>query len=75
MIGLNTAVFGAWQYAQATKDFKLLRQLQAHATLSQENLDAGRWWTFLTSAFSHQAPGHFIFNMVRERGSNMNWNP
>lgn len=65
MIGLNTAVFGAWQIADYTKDRDLMAKLNKHAVLSQSNLEAGRYYTFITSAFSHKDPIHFIFNMVR----------
>ena len=32
--------------------------------LSAANWRAGRYYTMLTSAFSHQAPVHFLFNMI-----------
>lgn len=66
MIGLNTAVFGAWQTADMTKNRQLAANLTKHTVLSQRNLDAGRYYTFVTSAFSHKDTFHFIFNMVRE---------
>lgn len=64
IIGLNAAVFGAWKYAESTRDSKLLRLLQQHATLSWDNMLAGRYWTIFTSAFSHTWTMHFAFNMI-----------
>lgn len=66
LIGLNTAVFGAWQVAEATKNNDLSAKLHKHAILSQNNLENGRYHTLITSAFSHKDPFHFIFNMVRK---------
>ena len=40
-----------------------MKILQDHATLSWSNIEAGRYHTVLTAAFSHQALGHFGFNM------------
>lgn len=64
LIGLNTAVFGAWAYASATKNAKLQRKLSEHFTLSRYNLQCGRYHTLLTSAFSHVNIAHFAFNML-----------
>lgn len=63
IIGLNTAMFGAWQYARSQRDRKLLQQLYNNATLSWENIRAGRHWTLITNAFSHINLVHFAFNM------------
>lgn len=67
LIGLNTVVFGAWQIAAATNNHELTRKLHQHATLSEDNLVAGRYHTLVTSAFSHKDLGHFALNMVREQ--------
>ncbi|GAB1734800.1 hypothetical protein NU195Hw_g1928t1 [Hortaea werneckii] len=79
LIGLNTAIFALWQYAAhqpPTPSHHHLRHektpltpetLTAHTTLSWPNLHAGRYWTLLTSAFSHQDPVHFLFNMLSLR--------
>ena len=64
MIGINTAVFCAWQYARAQRDNDLLVRFQQNATCSWENVKAGRYHTLITSAFTHHAPQHFLFNMV-----------
>ncbi|KAK5699957.1 hypothetical protein LTR97_006091 [Elasticomyces elasticus] len=63
IIGLNTAVFGGWQYAQYNRDHKLLRTLQDNFLLSWQNVRDGRPWVVLTSAFSHMSVTHFAFNM------------
>ncbi|KAK5699346.1 hypothetical protein LTR17_023315 [Elasticomyces elasticus] len=63
IIGLNTAVFGGWQYAQYNRDHKLLRTLQDNFLLSWKNVQDGRPWVVLTSAFSHMSVTHFAFNM------------
>ncbi|KAK5133036.1 hypothetical protein LTR08_008241 [Meristemomyces frigidus] len=63
LIGTNTAVFGAWQYADATRDSSLLQLLHDNATSSTANLRAGRYWTLLTAAFSQKDLTHFAFNM------------
>ena len=63
IIGLNTAVFGTWYYAQSTNDSPLLQWLNENFTLSMVNYRAGRYWTLLTSAFAHQNFVHFLFNM------------
>ncbi|KAI7331394.1 hypothetical protein KC354_g18276, partial [Hortaea werneckii] len=74
LIGLNTAIFALWQYAlhqppqphRARDDSNPITSflLSDHTTLSDSNLRAGRPWTLLTSAFSHQDPLHFTFNML-----------
>ena len=63
LLGLNIIPFVLWQYARSTRDMNLLNKLQRNATISIESINSGRWWTALTSTFSHQDPFHFIFNM------------
>ncbi|GAB7332741.1 hypothetical protein MBLNU13_g04482t1 [Cladosporium sp. NU13] len=63
IIGLNIAVFGGWVYANATRDSKLQQLLMNNATLSWYNARAKRYWTMITSAFSHKDLGHIFFNM------------
>ena len=36
----------------------------AHFTESLDNAARGRWWTALTSAFSHRDAAHLLANMV-----------
>ncbi|KAI7529252.1 hypothetical protein KC331_g15318 [Hortaea werneckii] len=76
LIGLNTAIFALWQYAlhqppsphrphdRSNQNQITPSLLSDHTTLSSSNLRAGRSWTLLTSAFSHQEPWHFAFNML-----------
>lgn len=61
-LGINTAVFAAWQYADS--DMKLKRWLFENAILSEQNFRAGRYHTLITSAFSHRELSHFAFNMI-----------
>ncbi|KAF2769008.1 rhomboid-domain-containing protein [Teratosphaeria nubilosa] len=67
IIGLNTAVFAAWQYAEVTRDFNIIRLLEDHFLLSERNVKAGRYWTLVTSAFSHMHIWHFALNMMTFR--------
>lgn len=64
IIGVNVAVFGAWRYAIAKKDQKLLRGLTENFTTSLNNWKEGRVWTLVTSAFSHIQPMHLAFNCI-----------
>lgn len=77
IIGLNAAVFGAWQLALAKRDSKLLQQLRNNTLCSTENMRSGRYYTLITSALSHQEPMHFGFNMISfyAFGSIMSWIP
>nr|POE96889.1 rhomboid-like protein 12, mitochondrial [Quercus suber] len=63
-IGLNTAVFVVWRTALVNRDTKLGKTLQEHFTLSITNINQQRWFTTITSAFSHIDLTHFVFNMV-----------
>lgn len=64
IIGLNLAVFGGWVYANTTHDAKLQQLLMDNATLSWYNARAKRYWTLITSAFSHKDLMHIAFNMI-----------
>jgi membrane associated rhomboid family serine protease len=64
ILGINTAVFATWNYAQSTKDGKLLKFLNDNFLCSWSNINIGRWWTSVTSAFSHINVAHFAFNMI-----------
>ncbi|KAK3715548.1 hypothetical protein LTR37_007036 [Vermiconidia calcicola] len=64
IIGVNAAVFGAWQLAITEKNQTLYRNLDENFKLSLNNWKDGRAWTIITSAFSHQMLAHFAFNMM-----------
>jgi membrane associated rhomboid family serine protease len=64
IIAMNVGVFGAWVYADYFKDSKMQKLLMNNATLSWYNANANRYWTLVTSAFSHQGFNHVLFNML-----------
>jgi len=64
LVIINTSVFCTWYYASATNDNKLFRYLRENAVLSWSNIKANRYWTLVTSAFSHQGFSHILFNML-----------
>lgn len=70
ILGINGAVFAAWSYVQIFQGTSyrppsarwLARWLQDNFINSYENLHNGRFWTLVTSSFSHAEPGHALFN-------------
>lgn len=75
-IGLNGAVFGAWLWSsqrgrssmrQANSppsiQQRVERGLNTNFLLKADDIPKGRWWTLLTSAFSHREPYHILGNM------------
>lgn len=52
---LNMAGFIAW--------YKYPSLMLNHASTSEANLKSGRYWTIVTSAFSHRSLFHFLMNM------------
>ncbi|KAI0254298.1 hypothetical protein BJV78DRAFT_1152427 [Lactifluus subvellereus] len=70
ILGVNGAVFAAWSYVQMFQNVadrppgvkRLTRWLQNNFTNSYENLHKGRFWTLVTSTFSHAQPGHAFVN-------------
>jgi len=64
LIIMNTAVFATWYYASTTNDSKMFRYLRENAVLSWSNVKANRYWTLVTSAFSHKDLMHILFNML-----------
>ncbi|GAB7364701.1 hypothetical protein MBLNU230_g5501t1 [Neophaeotheca triangularis] len=64
IIGVNTAIFGGWQYAKSTSERNLAEKLFRNTFTSTEHVASGLWHTLLTCAFTHVAPQHFLFNMV-----------
>lgn len=64
-VGLNTFVFLCWQVPKSKPDYTWIRRaLWEDWTLSSRNFMQGRWWTAITSAFSHADPFHLLFNMI-----------
>ncbi|KAJ1968232.1 hypothetical protein IWQ62_001369 [Dispira parvispora] len=68
IMGLNGLVFVAWGYgedmARVQGDTSLLATMIQNFTTSLDNWEAGRWWTLVTSAFSHKTVTHLALNMV-----------
>lgn len=70
-IGINSAVFIFWQAARSQASSQERRQkvaklgydMQRNFILSAQNIKEGRWWTTVTSAFSHMSLGHIAMNM------------
>ncbi|KAJ3406794.1 hypothetical protein HDV05_005829 [Chytridiales sp. JEL 0842] len=65
-MGLNTAVFLAWQYAfmkQGQGDYSLLQWMEKNFYSSWNTMLDGRLWTMVTCAFSHNTLPHFALNM------------
>ncbi|KAJ1657544.1 hypothetical protein IWQ61_003083 [Dispira simplex] len=68
IMGLNGIVFVAWGYgedmARVQGDTSLWAIMLQNFTNSLDNWEAGRWWTLVTSAFSHKTVTHLALNMV-----------
>jgi len=70
VLGINGVVFAAWTFVlmfqgtlQPPPSVRwLARWLQDNFINSYENLRQGRFWTLITSTFSHAQPGHALFN-------------
>ncbi|KAH9062084.1 rhomboid-domain-containing protein [Lactarius vividus] len=70
ILGINGAVFAAWSYVQMFQGTSyrppsaewLTRWLKDNFINSYENLRNGRFWTLVTSTFSHAQFGHALFN-------------
>ncbi|KAI0285032.1 hypothetical protein BGY98DRAFT_946761 [Russula aff. rugulosa BPL654] len=74
ILGINGVVFAAWSYVEMFRgtasrygvpppDVRwLARWLQDNFLNSYENLRRGRFWTLVTSTFSHAEPGHALLN-------------
>jgi len=67
LLGLNAIPFGLWMYAEFTKNQRLQHTIQKNTLVSPAAVDQGRWWTLITSSFSHQEVLHFAFNMFTMR--------
>ena len=65
LVGVNVLVYIAWQSAIRAGDDSFLAGLMlGNFMVSLEAVSAGRYWTLLTSAFSHIDPIHLFVNML-----------
>ncbi|KAI5117506.1 hypothetical protein M0805_009675 [Coniferiporia weirii] len=65
ILGLNGAVYFAWQYATDLArhgDPSLYIKMQRNILLSWRNIREGRIWTAITSTFSHSSASHIFLN-------------
>ena len=60
IIMINIGVFLAWQYAIYNQDIQFMGM---NFLVSFSALFYGRWWTLITSVFSHNAFFHIFINM------------
>ena len=64
IIGLNVAVFLLWMLGGGERGgSELARFMNANFVVSLEAVKAGRVWTLVTAAFSHEAGMHLLLNM------------
>lgn len=70
-IGTNVAVFARWRIytpkpGQDDREAEIqhIKYMHDNYTISCRNMEQGRWWTLLTSSFSHNSPMHLLFNMI-----------
>lgn len=77
-IGTNIYIWGKWHVIPDMEAAKQGRDSRAYKravtrhheymvdnyTLSRKNIAEGRWWTLLTSAFSHYDLAHLGINML-----------
>ncbi|KAG5459063.1 MAG: hypothetical protein BJ554DRAFT_593 [Olpidium bornovanus] len=69
LLGINTAVFVAWKYAEELYrqegNWKFLAFMRRNFSAGYlSSVRDGRVWTFLTAAYSHRDFSHFLLNMV-----------
>jgi len=64
LLGLNVAVYVAWQLAARQSGEAALDFMAANFRVSLGAVLSGRVWTLLTSACSHVEPGHLFVNML-----------
>eukprot|EP01127_Copromyxa_protea_P013081 TRINITY_DN3479_c0_g1_i1.p1 TRINITY_DN3479_c0_g1~~TRINITY_DN3479_c0_g1_i1.p1 ORF type:complete len:286 (-),score=26.15 TRINITY_DN3479_c0_g1_i1:56-913(-) len=62
IIGLNVIVFLLWQVFGSQKEGAII--MRDNFISSINHIKRHRYWTILTSTFSHQSPSHLIFNMM-----------
>ncbi|POS79595.1 hypothetical protein DHEL01_v202018 [Diaporthe helianthi] len=77
-IGANVYIWGRWHvlpdanaakqgrdsHAYQLAQTKHIRYMNDNYTLSRKNMAEGRWWTLITSAFSHYDMAHLGINML-----------
>lgn len=63
LILLNVGVFMLWQAAKLDH-FTSLEWMVDNFTVSFDGLAAGRWWTLITSVFSHNWFLHLLINLL-----------
>jgi membrane associated rhomboid family serine protease len=64
IIGLNTAVFFAWQYAKSTNNQIVSSILRTEFITSKLHMKLKHYFSLIGAAFSHYEPSHFLFNML-----------
>ncbi len=62
LIFINVLVFLAW--FKASQSPEQLQWMSDHFLVSGESLREGRYWTLITSAFSHNLLIHIVLNML-----------
>lgn len=64
---VNGYVWYQWQVAEhrASKgNYAVLDYMKDNFLCSRENYNQGRWWTLVTSGFSHMTGSHILFNTL-----------
>jgi membrane associated rhomboid family serine protease len=67
VVGVNAAVFATWQFANNSREpyaLQARRILNQNFLISLQHIRSNRYWTMITSEFSHVSLAHFGFNMV-----------
>ena len=69
IVGVNTVVFGMWQYAEEKADsrfdYRYLTMMNDNFILSNNNVFVkGKLHTLITSTISHKDGWHFLSNMA-----------
>jgi membrane associated rhomboid family serine protease len=64
IIGINTAVFGSWQYSMITDNRTLSQVMREKFLTSNMHMKAQYYFSLVGAAFSHHNPTHFLFNML-----------
>ncbi|RYZ77064.1 MAG: rhomboid family intramembrane serine protease, partial [Proteobacteria bacterium] len=61
LIAVNILVFYFWQTPMSSVQGQFM---QEHFAVSWQALQEGRFWTLITSVFSHYSFMHLLFNML-----------